>query len=282
MHETSKHAPWALPMTDEWADAIDRFIAYRVSAGQPPTSLSAYRGHLGHLARRCQSQPLDVTADEIVEYAAAQTWVAETRRNRRQTIQNFFGWLRLSGQRSDDPSELLPSVKTVEQPPRPAPDAVYEAALAAAPPRERIMLRLGAELGMRRDEVCQVHPRRDLVRDVDGYSLRVHGKGDRDRVMPLPDDLAALLRAADPGYLFPGGAGGHLSARWVGKLMTELMPDEWTFHTLRHRFGTRAYRLTRDLLEVQELLGHTNPNTTKRYIQSDRARLRRTITDLAG
>jgi hypothetical protein len=47
------------------------------------------------------------------------------------------------------------------------------------------------------------------------------------------------------GWLFPGDEDGHLSPRWVGKLMAGALPDHWTAHTLRHRFATRAYRGSR-------------------------------------
>jgi integrase len=68
------------------------------------------------------------------------------------------------------------------------------------------------------------------------------------------------------GYLFPGQIGGHVSAAHVGKLVSGLLPDRWTTHTLRHRFATRAYAIDHDLFTVQELLGHASADTTRRYV----------------
>ena len=51
---------------------------------------------------------------------------------------------------------------------------------------------------------------------------------------------------------------GHLSAGRVGELVSELLPDGWTTHTLRHRFASAAYRADRDIRAVQELLGHVS------------------------
>ena len=48
--------------------------------------------------------------------------------------------------------------------------------------------------------------------------------------------------------------------------MARALPDGLTAHALRHAFATRAYRATRDLLAVQELLGHARPDTTRGYI----------------
>jgi hypothetical protein len=56
--------------------------------------------------------------------------------------------------------------------------------------------------------------------------------------------------------LFPNGAGGHLTPGHVGKLIARVLPGDWTAHTLRHRYATRAYRGSHDLRAVQRLLGH--------------------------
>lgn len=142
------------------------------------------------------------------------------------------------------------------------------------------MLRLSAEAGLRRGEVAQVHTR-DLVEDLDGWSLRVHGKGGRERVVPLPAALAVELRRLPAGWAFPGDCGGHLSPRWVGTVVARLLPAGYTMHTLRHRFATRAHDVDGDLCVVQELLGHANINTTRAYVAVDRRKLRRTVESAA-
>ena len=145
------------------------------------------------------------------------------------------------------------------------------AALAAADARTALMLRLAAEAGLRRGEVAQVHTR-DLYRRRATARARQRGK---QRIVPISDELAASAAAppATPpsrpplghlGWLFPGGAGGHLKPPWVGTV-SNLLPDGYTMHTLRHRFSTRAYRGTRNLRAVQTLLGHESIATTQRY-----------------
>jgi integrase/recombinase XerC len=91
--------------------------------------------------------------------------------------------------------------------------------------------------------------------------------------VPVGDDLAAAIAGAD-GWLFPGDENGHLSPRWVGKLMAGALPDHWTAHTLRHRFATRAYRGSRNLRAVQVLLGHSSVATTERYTAVDNDEIR--------
>ena len=165
--------------------------------------------------------------------------------------------------------------------PRPCPEIAYREALARAGDRERVILRLAAEAGLRRAEVARVHSD-DLIEDLEGWSLIVHGKGGRQRVVPLTDSLAAAVRSRGQGWAFPGGMDGHLSPRWVGKVVTRLLSGEATMHQLRHRFATRAYSVDRDVFTVQELLGHASPATTRRYVMVPRSALRDTVRAVAS
>lgn len=127
---------------------------------------------------------------------------------------------------------------------------------------------------------------RDLLDDGVGYSLIVHGKGNKQRIVPITDDLAAEV-ARGPGghtagrgrvgYLFPGQINGHLSADRIGVLIGELMPEGWSMHKLRHRFATRAYTGTKDIRAVQEALGHASVATTQRYTAVTNDEVRRAV-----
>jgi len=148
------------------------------------------------------------------------------------------------------------------------PEDYFEAALAGTDRRGRFMLRLAGHCGLRRGEISRAR-REDVERDVVGeWSLRVRGKGGHERLVPLPVDLAAEIRACPPGWLFPSPKqSGPLTPAHVGVLVSRMLPQGWTCHTLRHRCGTRAYSGTRDLRAVQELLGHAKPETTAIYTQ---------------
>lgn len=268
-------------LTREWEEAIEGFLAHERAGGKRSTTNSARRQHLQHLARRVTVGPWRVTADVLLDYLAAQEWARETRRGRRTTFQGFYEWGMYRGHVSINPVDAVPKIKMDAGRARPAPDLVYREALMRAAPREKLILRLAAEVGMRRSEVAQVHSR-DLMEDFVGHSLVVHGKGGKRRTVPLPKSLGRTLAGMEPGYVFPGNDGGHLSPRYVGKLIRDLLPGDWTMHTLRHRFGTRAYALTSDLLLVQEMLGHASPSTTRRYVEYDRDRMRTAVEELAS
>ena len=72
-----------------------------------------------------------------------------------------------------------------------------------------------------------------------------------------------------PGWLFPNGFGGHLTADHVGKLVARALPGNASMHMLRHRFATRAYHGSHNLRAVQTLLGHESILTTERYTAVD-------------
>lgn len=271
----------ALMICSAWIEVIDKFIRNEAASGAPATTQRARRDHLMHLARRVDVDPAEVTGDVLLDYFAAQTWANETRRGRRSTFRKFWGWGLTSGVLTIPAADALPVVKAGAPSPRPCPDGAYQRALMAAQPRERLMLRLSAELGLRRAEVAQIHAR-DIVDDLGGVSLRVHGKGNKERTVPLPTGLATeLVNVCSQGFAFPGDDAGHLSPRWVGKLITRLLPAELTMHTLRHRFASRAWASGVDIWVLQSILGHASSDTTRRYVAIPQTAERSAIESLS-
>ena len=82
------------------------------------------------------------------------------------------------------------------------PDRYIAAAMEKATSSEKLMIRLGAECGLRRGEIARVHSD-DVVADSAGRSLIVRGKGDKQRIVPLPDDLADIIIMDARGYSVP-------------------------------------------------------------------------------
>lgn len=222
-------------------------------------------------------------ADLLAFLGAHPRWSRATRAMVRSAVRAAYRWAVVAGHVETNPAEHLPPVRRKVPTPHPAPEHAYASALRAASDRERLMLRLAGEVGLRRAEVARVHPQRDLVDDGEGWSLVAHGKGDKDRVVPLPADLARELRLAGPGYLFPGRSGdGHLSPHTVGVMISRLLPPGVTMHALRHRFASTAYAATSDLFAVQQLLGHASAATTQVYVLVDTATRRRVVDAVAA
>lgn len=272
-----------LPIPVQWEPLINGYLRSLAAIGRPATTIELRRQHLGRISRALGGDPVDVTPTVLRDWFAGhrtpEDWAIETRRSYRNTAASFFGWAHTYGHLPANAATEIPPIGADHPVPRPAPDRVWITAKMAADPRITLMLRLACEAGLRRGEVARVHTD-DLREEFDGAELLVHGKGGRERMVPITDDLASAIRAGSAGHT-PGGshtgwlfpsqhARGHLSPKHVGTLCSSVMPGVWTMHTLRHRFATNAYRGSRDIRAVQELLGHQSVATTQRYTAVDR------------
>lgn len=258
----------------KWQLAIDDWTMWMRAASRPATTLYIR----GYQIRRFAAEtvtvdPWTVTSGDLVNWIGDHDWSPESRRSYRSVLRSFYSWGHADGRISFNPAVMLPSVPLPVRSPRPAPEEVWHGALERCDDRLRLMVLLGVRLGLRRGEICKVHSE-DVVTSPLGWSLRVTGKGRRQRVLPLAGELRELLAACPRGYVFPGQIiegsdhrGGHLSPGYVGKLVSKELGPGWTTHTLRHRFATVAYAGKRDLFAVQTLLGHARPETTMGYVQ---------------
>ena len=162
--------PAPRPFPPAWASLVDNYLAAEAGAGRSPATLATRRGHMAFMARGLRCAPGQVTTDGLLAWFGWQSRAVETRRSHRFTARSFFGWAARAGHLPANPAAELPVMKAGSPAPRPVPDAVWSAALAAADPRVRLMLRLAAEAGLRRAEVAQVH-RDDLTRGPFGAEL---------------------------------------------------------------------------------------------------------------
>ena len=118
-------------------------------------------------------------------------------------------------------------------------------------------------------------------------ALRVRGKGNKERIVPVLPVVAAAIKAYldqcpyrpnHDGLLFVGARGGPLNPRIVQRAMEKLrgalgLPATATPHALRHSFATHLLANGGDLRAIQELLGHASLSTTQIYTGVDTERL---------
>ncbi len=268
----------APPMT--WTPAIIDYGTALRARGLSPYTQTLYRHYLNHAAGRIGGDPWKATGAQLEQLIGMPERGPAARKSRRTALAGFYRWGLARGHVETNPVDSIPVPKVPQGRPRPTPDGLIAEALALADARERLMIELGALAGLRAGEIAQVH-RDDLL---DGDVLLVHGKGGKTRRVPLVNGelVQAIRSAGDEGWLFPNvQRGGHLTANRVSKLLSQGLPGAWTGHTLRHRFGTRAYAATRDLLAVSELLGHASPVTTRIYVQMPDDHLRTAVAAAA-
>jgi integrase/recombinase XerC len=156
--------------------------------------------------------------------------------------------------------------------------------------RDRAMLETLYSTGVRVSELVALN-----IADVDmvGESLRVRGKGRKERVTPIgPTALAAIrkymeMRAGDPRNatfnpepLFVNKHGQRLSTRSVRRKLDKYLTmcgldPSISPHTLRHTFATHMLNNGADLRSVQELLGHQSISTTQVYTHVSTTRMKK-------
>ncbi|MEB2777869.1 tyrosine-type recombinase/integrase [Algoriphagus sp. D3-2-R+10] len=140
--------------------------------------------------------------------------------------------------------------------------------------KHRTMLSLIYACGLRRSELLNLK-----LEDVDSKRglLRVnHGKGAKDRLVPVSEKVVEMLREyykleKPMTYLFEGSkAGQAYSSKSLENVLNQAikkirMKKKPTLHWLRHSYATHLLESGTDLRYIQELLGHQSSKTTEIY-----------------
>jgi len=150
--------------------------------------------------------------------------------------------------------------------------------------RDRAILALLAMTGIRLQELVDLNI--DSV-DMAGHTLRVFGKGRKERIIPLNDPALMVLKdylnvrpPVQDTALFINRNGKRLIGRTIEKkvkkyaLLAGLPSKKISPHKLRHTFATLLHHKEVDLLEIQMLLGHASITSTQIYTHTNTRRLR--------
>lgn len=193
-------------------------------------------------------------------------------------LARFYEWAVKAGHAAGNPAAELTKPRKPKRLPKPISEAELKRLLMHVGYRRplRTWVVLGAYAGLRRHEIANLTT--DCI-DFDANTLRIKGKGGRERVVPMHSTVEHELRlwtdGALPGPLWPVGE------RTVGQALTRAMAGAGikggTPHRLRHRFATAAYQATEDLGVVGALLGHSSLDTTRGYAALGTDRLRKAV-----
>lgn len=243
---------------------IDSYLKTLEAENMSRGTLRLKRHHLVSLAKVV---PLvTATEDDLVNYLSRGGWKPETRKSARSTIRGFYAWAHRRGMVDDNPAAYLRPVRVPTARPRPVPEAKVHHSLAVCDDSEaKLMVLLAAYAGLRVSEIASL--RTDALT---AQGLRVHGKGGKERLVPVHPAIAGPLldhiKRTDAEWVFPSPVtDGHVGYDYIYKRIKAALGGAFTPHQLRHRFATQAYKGSHDLRAVQELLGHSSPNTTVRY-----------------
>lgn len=286
-------APESSPLSPR--DAVDGFLAHLENEKRSsPNTVTAYRYDLGTLVRFLDARDLGGDVRQVDLYAL-RAWLGELARTHAPAsvarkvaaVRTFMRWLRRRHVLDRSPADELASPKVR----RPLPtllsvDSAEQVMLSpdATPVgvRDRALLELLYGSGLRVSELVGLG-----LGDVDlsARTVRVVGKGDKERVVPLGSKSVAALQAylalrptfvhkkrgtQDPSATFLSPRGGRIGRRDVHRVVQQhgakgagrgdLHP-----HALRHTCATHMLDGGADLRAIQDLLGHAKLSTTQRY-----------------
>ena len=299
--------------------ALEAFLAWmRDEKRCAALTLVAYRhdlsGFLGFLAAHLGGEA-DLAALDGLRQADLRAWLAHdaaalaaassrrprstregnnrTRARRIAALRSFYRYLaRRHGLTSTAPA-LLVGPRALPRLPRPLSPAqaldvadgigaLAETPMAAVRDTALFILLYGC--GLRISEALGLDLRH-LPRG-QGEPLLIHGKGGRERLVPILPAVFAVLddwraRHPDPraeAPLFPGVRGDRLNPAVAQRTMRHYrrlagLPEHATPHALRHSFATHLMEGGADLRSIQELLGHASLSTTQAYTLVDETRL---------
>ena len=291
-------------------DAIDQYVTFlRVERGLSEATINAYSNDLRAFAKSAgEADSWQSDANVATKHLASlsrppRTLKPSSHRRKAASIRAFYRFCFGEGLIERDVASLLDLPRASRQLPDTLDVNEVEALLEAPDPetangiRERALLELLYSCGLRVSEALNL--------DVDDVSVgsatvRVIGKGDRERRLPIGEvAIDALRRYTDEvrpalvakvkvptaakwargGPLFLTDRGERLGrmAAWrmiqraatVGGVNAHVTP-----HTLRHSFATHLLEGGADLRVVQELLGHASINTTQLYTHLTGERIR--------
>ena len=290
-------------------DAEEYLSWLEVERGRSPRTLAAYRRDLGTYQDDLEGHGIDqATSAEVAAH------LERLRRNHNaasvaralSSIRGFHRFLVEEGTRGDDPTLDLPSVSVTDLLPKALSEEETELLLGAVVGtgpmvlRDRAVLEVLYATGARVSELVGLNLG-DVIAAVEGTDLpllRVLGKGDKERVVPIGSVARAALaewlsgegrpllepkkwaRRSDAEAVFLNARGGRLSRVGVFGVVKKYagrvgLADKVSPHVLRHSCATHMLGRGADVRVVQELLGHASIATTQRYTKVSAEHLRR-------
>ena len=143
--------------------------------------------------------------------------------------------------------------------------------------RDKVILTLLYSTGLRISELVKLL-KKDI--DFDERTIRVRGKGDKDRIVLFDENTKELLvdfidtYQSDSEYIFTNKNGNKLTPRYVQMMIKKYANEagitkKVTPHVLRHSFATHLLKNGVDIRVIQQLLGHSSLSTTQIYTSVD-------------
>jgi integrase/recombinase XerC len=271
--------PPPAPISAEHAELLSQFRRHQERRNLTASSIYSIQGTLRSFVRWLEPDRTIFEVDrKEVESFLDQRRTRDGRAVNSRTryyliahLHGFYKWAMIEDLTDTDPTVKVVRPKMRRVLPRPIDGDALADALRGARPQMRAMLALAAFAGLRCQEIAGLE--RDDIIEAKALIRVRHGKGQKERIVPLhPDVLEALRVLPMPrtGALFTRPQGGRHTPVSTSQVISDYLRRDCgidaTAHMLRHWFGTEVYDNSKDLRVTQELLGHASPTTTAGYV----------------
>lgn len=221
-----------------------------------------------------------VTSEEIQAFLDRRELGARARYGWLSHLSMFFSWAVAHERLERNPATRLQRPKLRRLIPDPTPEIEVAAAIGLGTPMLSAWITLMGYAGLR---CCEVASLRGEYIDLHAGTLRVVGKGDKPREIPIHPKVAAVLADAPlvgSVYINPGTGTEYTPqqvSRLVGLHLRACGCTHKRAHLLRHRFASQLLELGADIATVGELLGHESLDTTRGYAAVSMRRMRMAV-----
>jgi site-specific recombinase XerD len=253
-------------------DVIEHLFWMRDVRNLSPNTISMRRGVLDRL-----SDTIGMPLREA-QIGHLQRWqslvltgkAAESKRAYISHVSAFYGWLVRRGIIADNPAALLDRPKVPKGLPHPIAEDDLALALANARPKLHAMITLTADAGLRCCEIARLHFS-DIQRRGGGWILFIRGKGRKERIVPVGEEVVRAIRGyrwASRGPVFLGRDGGQITPNAVSQAINyhyAKLGVSATAHHGRHRYVSTGVEELGDVVLMQHLAGHESLATTQIY-----------------
>ncbi|GAB3349875.1 tyrosine-type recombinase/integrase [Modestobacter lapidis] len=269
-------------------DLLDYLEWGRELRGLRPNTLRVRRDVVQRMVFRVGKPLREISEADLLawERTSVAGRAPETRHAYISHVRALFQWAVKMQIVAVDPSGSLTQPKIAQGVPRPMPEADLHKAVESATPKIRLMILLGAFCGLRCQEIAGLHWSDLQTGDEETTLLVREGKGGKERVVPAPVVVIEAMVAHGrrrSGPMFYGRDARQIAPHSVSQSVNHHLKRQGiaaTAHQLRHRYATVTYRLSKDVLMIQELLGHNSPQTTARYTAYDKSKVTEVVKAL--
>lgn len=272
-------------MNQEMQAAITRFIQHVAQRSPNRSTATHYENDLHLFAHQVDKPPRQVTVQDVSTFVTAQSAQGlkpKTINRRLATLRSFFEFLAIEAGDEIWPNPVIWShhrIRPGSHLPKDLSDEAIQRLLAEVKhPRDRAMISVMLDLGLRVGEVATLEVGDYEPATTPGQSarLRVQGKGDKERIVWLLPDVAAVLEAwlkerpqGPCQAIFLTRRGQAFSVRGIQERVEHYARQAGlraTCHQLRHTCARRLAEGGMPLASLASWLGHATPSTTQVYI----------------